>query len=1012
MSIDVEKTALMEFLKAKEVKFFSKAKELREEVEKWLSYTPQTFPHYTRHTVQHSDEIILQASKFLFKEEDHSKPVVSLTPVEAYILVAAAYLHDSGMVSSDREKIEILQSEDWKRWTSGDGGGAKRWQEVQKLRQGDEPADEKIRNFLADLQTRFLVAEFIRRAHHLRAADVVQQHQALLGRFAFDDGRLQRTIADVCVAHGLRQNELEDNERYPERRDIMGQAVNVRFLAIALRLGDLLDMSYDRACPLLLNAACPLPADSLAHWTQYQRIIHFLTATDLIEITAECNTQEEHRVLQDWCQWIAEEVKNAKVLMARATRHKDWALPNVVLEGDHQTIKIRKSAKANYIPSKWMLELDQEAIFKRLIYDVYDSPNVFIRELIQNALDANRCQMYADLQKTGQPTPESPTQVPDPFRERYPVKISLVESEKPNALSGEVEKRQTLVIEDCGIGMDNDVIERYFLQVGRSFYTTDEFRRSFQFVPTSRFGIGFLSVFAVSDQVTVETYKPSSPQQSGPIRLTLIGPRSYLLTEKGQRTSSGTCIEVLLQEPLDKGTLTSLVADWCKRVEFPILVNDLGWEKTIVAEKPDEFTYEIPEVTEEGATFAVRAFPVNRPGIEGELYVFEHVNSKGVSWADLRWARSVYPNKTPQASEPVYPGNLICFHGIQIKENRSSRYDNETMTARIDYRSSAYQPGVSRESVRSRSTETTETDPRVESRWEEILSEHLATAPHAAEDEGWKYKQQLVEVFPLTLFWETLPGTIRVYQEGVPQLVSLELILTVPVITTISTPATVSAAARKRRHNSGKCSFVYICKDISMMEEDIDELSGPHLNRIFESRSVQNIRWIENQYLAIDWHLSSAKTELIDNYGWYRDFAVLPGKPDVIGHRTHRVSPYGGVRSIFNLNNPYVCWLRSLAECTAQGNYNLQQEQFDRLMHLTHQSVTTEGRYRLAEFKAYYEGWRALLNLPPELQPPEIEFTEKMFQLTPPEDEENVAGQVSKPAKRRPSKPQTKRTKK
>jgi molecular chaperone HtpG len=980
MSINVEQTALMEFLKSKEVKYFSKAKELRDEVEKWLSYTPQTFPHYTRHTVHHSDEIILQASKFLFIDEDPIKPVVALTPVEAYILIASAYLHDSGMVSSDKEKVNILSSDEWKRWTSESGGGAKRWQEIQELRDGQGPPDEMIRYFLADLQTRFLVAEFIRRAHHWRAADVVQQHQALLGRFAFDDRRLERTIADVCVAHGLRQSELEDNELYPERRDILGQTVNVRFLAIALRLGDLLDMSYDRACPLLLNAACPLPADSLAHWTQYQRITHFLTATDKIEITAECNTQEEHRVLQDWCQWIVDEVRNAKVLMARATRHKDWALPNVVIDGDQQTIKIRKSADANYIPSKWMIELDQEAIFKRLIYDVYDSPTVFIRELIQNALDANRCQMYYDLQKNGLPTPETPTQVAEEIRARYPLKINLIDVERPNALSGEMEKRQILAIDDSGIGMDREVIERYFLQVGRSFYTTDEFRRSFQFVPTSRFGIGFLSVFAVSDHVVVETYKPSSLNPCGSIRLTLTGPRTYLLTEVGQRRSSGTRIEVMLQESMAQGQLTSLVSNLCRRVEFPILVNDLGSEVMVASERIDSFIYEIPDVTDECARLAVRAFPVNRSGIEGELYVFARVDDNGESWAAWDWAKYTYPSKTPEAYAPDFPGTLICFHGISTS---GGHHVSGPMGMRIDYRGDAYSPTMSRENARTRRAIRHGIDPKIESRWEELLREHLATSRRATGEDGWKYKQRLVKYFSLDSFWFSLPETIRVFKDGDAQLVSLGQVQDMQVITTFMLPKTELSMFLKADRDARKQIYIPTSKITSITEADLSCLSDKHLVGIFDNRSVDDVRWEENGYLAINWKLYSENPMRF--YGGSKkpmNVVPLPTNSDIIGCVIHKAADSIYEHVLLNANNPLINWLTSVKECCEQGKYGLQNEQFTKLAELLYGFVKYYGHSEA--LITYLDGWRRLTDIPPNLSPPEIELTRNMVLLTPP----------------------------
>ena len=117
--------------------------------------------------------------------------------------------------------------------------------------------------------------------------------------------------------------------------------------------------------------------------------------------------------------------------------------------------------------------------------------------MIQNALDATRCRIYADYQVAGHEPPEYRIQFPEEWRQRYPVQLTLEERDFPNDLSGEPEKRQVLIVEDFGIGMDQEIIQKFFLQIGRSYYITDEFRRLFKFNPTSRFGVGFLSVFAV-----------------------------------------------------------------------------------------------------------------------------------------------------------------------------------------------------------------------------------------------------------------------------------------------------------------------------------------------------------------------------------------------------------------------------------------------------------------------------------------------------------------------------------
>jgi molecular chaperone HtpG len=697
-----------------------RAKEVRDRAEAWLSYVPQTFPHYTRHTVGHSEEIIRQLSKLLFHEEDPERPVISLSAIEAYILLIAAYLHDSGMVVSDEEKAEILRSEPWHDWTSEGQPGYRRWAEVLEFRNGSDPVDDAVRHFLADLQTRFLIAEFIRRTHHFRSSEVIRQHGLMLGNPSLSDPMLGRTISNVCIAHGLDPYELEDSERYPDRADVHGEAVNVRLVSILLRLGDLLDMTTDRACPLLLSAACPLPPESLAHWSQYQRIIHRLTAPDRIEVIGECLTQDEHRVLQDWCQWLVDETYHASRLLAQSQRHSGWSAPVATIGGPSATIVIRSAPAADYFPSSWQFELDPETVFERLIGDLYGSPHSFLRELIQNALDATRCRTYRELQAQGVEVPEYPSQLPEDLRNKHTVMIRLESRSVQNDLSGELEERQFLTVSDDGIGMDRTDIEKYLLQVGRSFYVTPEFRRAYGFVASSRFGVGFLSVFAASDHVVVETLRDATEPE--PIRLTLTGPRNYLLTERGSRAKSGTSVEVRLREPWTPGRVRELVRGWCKRVEFPIRVEDLDEVDEILAESASDFEETRPNVTQPNEALAVQAFPTGVPGLEGELYVFVRGHGADESWIDDRWARFEYPKLHPLASAPSVPSSLICFGGIALTEGPNWR---DSGSERLDIRrpiSSEWLPlGRRLGPFEGRSLEF----PEIAQRWEEILSEHL-----------------------------------------------------------------------------------------------------------------------------------------------------------------------------------------------------------------------------------------------------------------------------------------------
>lgn len=62
MERNVEAAALIRFLSQIAPDLKAKTGEVRVAVSEWLSYVPQTFPHYTRHTLPHSEEIILQSS--------------------------------------------------------------------------------------------------------------------------------------------------------------------------------------------------------------------------------------------------------------------------------------------------------------------------------------------------------------------------------------------------------------------------------------------------------------------------------------------------------------------------------------------------------------------------------------------------------------------------------------------------------------------------------------------------------------------------------------------------------------------------------------------------------------------------------------------------------------------------------------------------------------------------------------------------------------------------------------
>ena len=176
----------------------------------------------------------------------------------------------------------------------------------------------------------------------------------------------------------------------------------------------------------------------------------------------------------------------------RALKHYEITLNQFL---DH----LNKSIRPRFLYVKVIIEIEAinyEPIDLKFVVDtsaalelftgnmLYNDKRVFLRELVQNAVDA------CNLRKLFDPN-VSPS-----------ITISFLESEN------------TIIIRDNGIGMDQQWLKKYFMNIGISFYRSDEFSDAigssglrFDFIST--FGIGFLSTFMVAKKICIRTRKPS-----------------------------------------------------------------------------------------------------------------------------------------------------------------------------------------------------------------------------------------------------------------------------------------------------------------------------------------------------------------------------------------------------------------------------------------------------------------------------------------------------------------------
>lgn len=221
------------------------------------------------------------------------------------------------------------------------------------------------------------------------------------------------------------------------------------------------------------------------------------------------------------------------------------------------------------------ISVQTENIFPIIKKFLYSDQEIFLRELVSNAVDA--CQKLKTLASKGEATGELGD---------LRIEILLDEAAK------------TITIRDNGIGMTAEEVEKYLNQV--AFSSASEFLEKYKNETNiiGHFGLGFYSAFMVADNVEVLT--KSYKEGATAVRWTCDGNPSYTL-EDIDKDTRGTDIILHINEEgkeyLDKYKLESLLTKYCKFLPVTIQMGTRT-ETTYEGEGDDrkEIKTEVPNI--------------------------------------------------------------------------------------------------------------------------------------------------------------------------------------------------------------------------------------------------------------------------------------------------------------------------------------------------------------------------------------------------------------------------------
>ena len=540
-----------------------------------LDRVVEYMPLYTLHNERHILNIVSWMERLL-----GSEGIQRLSPLECALCILSAYVHDLGMTLTREEHDEIM----------GESGASPARQAYTRFR--DQFLEDRFliehlhrreEHYRANLIESHLLTEYLRTTHADERSDRLSRRLGQISRDSGDAALFEyrrfgyREALELIATshnqpvHWLREQSLR---RFAGSWTTVGngEQVNYGFVGLLLRLADIMDFDASRTPTILfhhigldreLATRFRMEGTSQREWQKHLAItgLHWPVGGGLTYRAQQCPHPAVEKSIRDFTALIRKEVSDARGELRRLNTEADAERCSLLLPEDviADVRPDRRSGTAVYVYHDWKFELDQGEIVRLLMGEsLYGDPSVCIRELLQNALDALELRdLRLQLIKAG----GQPTQPVDGVS-LSPGHFTSTGMEEELAVQltwGEEHGQQFIRVEDNGVGITEEVIQRYFTRVGKSFYSSPEFRheqvdlrtKGLLCTPISRFGVGVLSTFMIADRVSVRTHPGGTEnEERRPIDLEAFGPGSLFWTKPGTLQKQGTAVTLWLRHSL------------------------------------------------------------------------------------------------------------------------------------------------------------------------------------------------------------------------------------------------------------------------------------------------------------------------------------------------------------------------------------------------------------------------------------------------------------------------------
>ena len=457
-----------EVLSKTDNKLSAQVEQVYEIVSETINGISRFYDEYTMHDMNHGLRVAKYMEELAFGIDDKAKErAQSFNALELTLIILCAMLHDIGMFvrQCDEEEIKANRIKYTNSLT---------FEGVMSVKKNEREAIKEIVRLTHAARIReFLDYDF--NGQNLKNILLVN------GNYSYIDD-----IADICQAHGEEYGYLKRMRNESTKGDY---TYNPQYIAVLLRIADYLDLDKQRT-PILWYATMGISGFSREEWEKHfiiqnqKKLKQYLDGKMQIYFDGKSSNPKIHRKYLKYIDDLKVELENADGLLNVKDATEKYKL--------NLSTKIADCVQTDgFQYSDLRLNLDYSAITELLMgRNIYGDCRLGLREIIQNSIDA--CKL---MNEAG-----------DEFNSLAKPSIKIIISQEAGFVK----------VKDTGIGMTLDIVKNHFLNVGKSYYKSDEYLfNAFNYKPIGQYGIGFLACFLLSDNVNVKTkhYKSSNVYQ-------------------------------------------------------------------------------------------------------------------------------------------------------------------------------------------------------------------------------------------------------------------------------------------------------------------------------------------------------------------------------------------------------------------------------------------------------------------------------------------------------------------